>query len=544
MIPALDVAACSVTTWQVTPDLGLRAVLMAGLLLAAGWAGAQRAFPGQRAFVGMHAVMLGWVLATTLEHAAVDAPCKATLALLCWPVLLAQPVLWAAFLWRYVHSETGPWVRGLRPAVVAAWALLAALALSNGHHALFYGEGTGLGPPVLGLPRMQYDYGPGFVLAAAWGYAWLLGAIALVLHAWRQADGGQRRQWALFLVITVVPAAVNVAYVVFGVRLFGGDPTPLTFALALAAFTWLIRTDELFRTVPLARRLLFTALADPVLVLDRQDRVMDANDAARELAGGAPARAVPLAHWPLVGSPLAAALSRGDGDADGIAPLALGDPPRLYELRQRTIGEPGHPLGRLVQLRDVTERQRAQDGLERTLAERDAQLRHVAALQAELREQALRDPLTGLHNRRALVDDFAACLDAAAPLALAVLDVDHFKRINDRAGHAAGDRVLRALAHHLQGGLPARGRAYRTGGEEFVLLLPGLAQDAARQAVDALRAALADTALDGAPWPVGFSAGVAAAGRHGDTLDALLAAADAALYAAKDGGRGRVVAAG
>ncbi len=544
MTPALDLAACAATAWQATPDLGLRAVVTAGLLMLAGWAGAQRYFAGQRAFVLLLAVMVGWIVATTAEHAAVDATCKTSMALSVWPLILLQPSLWALFLYQYVHSETRWPARGTLLAAVLPVLLLGAAAWSNGAHGLFYGPATALGPPIAGLPRMHYDYGPLLVVAAAWGYAWLGAASLIVLRAWRLAAPPDRPQWAAFLLMMAVPWAANMAYLGLGVRLLGGDPTPLSFAVAVVGLAWLIRNDGLFKVVPLARRLLFTELPDPVLVLDPQGRVMDANAAAAALAGNAPQGARPLAEWPRFGAALAALL---DSPAAGRGALTLADPEAVFEVRLRDIGDGDRRVGRLVQLRDITERQRAQMRLMQTLAERNAQLSQVALLQAELREQALRDPLTGLHNRRALDERFsreaAAHAATGRPLALVLLDIDHFKRINDSAGHAAGDAVLRELAALMQQGLRSGDSVFRVGGEEFALLLPGASVEQAAQRLALLRQALAATALRSAPAAVTFSAGVAECGRHGDTLDALLRAADRALYEAKDGGRDRVVVA-
>jgi diguanylate cyclase (GGDEF)-like protein len=553
MTPSLDLAACTVTGWQATPDLGLRAVVTAGLLLIAGWAGAQRYFAGQRAFVLLLLVMVAWIGATTAEHAAVEAGCKSSMALLAWPVILVQPPLWTLFLHQYVQSETRLPGRGVLVMALLPTALLALAALGNGAHGLFYGPATALGPAIAGLPRMRYDYGPLFVVAAAWGYVWLAAASLLVLRAWRRAARADRGQWLAFLVMMAVPWAANVAYLGLGLRLLGGDPTPLTFAIAVVGFAWLIRNDSLFKVVPLARRLLFTDLPDPVLVLDPVGRVMDVNAAAAALAGALPRGAQPLALWPRFGAPLAALLAGPPATrTPAPMPLVLTDPEAVYEVRVREVGEPEHRVGRLVQLRDVTERHQAQARLVQTLAERDAQLAQVAALQNELREQALRDPLTGLHNRRALNQHFAreaaAQQATARPLALVLLDLDHFKRINDHFGHAVGDAVLCQMAARLDQSLRQGERGgdavFRVGGEEFALLLPGADAAQAAQHLALVRDALAAQPLPGAPEPVTFSAGVAESGRDGSTLDALLRAADRALYQAKAAGRDGIVIAG
>jgi diguanylate cyclase (GGDEF)-like protein/PAS domain S-box-containing protein len=171
-------------------------------------------------------------------------------------------------------------------------------------------------------------------------------------------------------------------------------------------------------------------------------------------------------------------------------------------------------------------------------------------LRDTLREQALRDPLTGLPNRRlfdeTLRRELAACLRAGQPLTLAVVDVDHFKRINDRHGHEAGDRVLRAVAQVLLQGIRASDMAGRYGGDEFMCLLPGIhAADAAARFQQALaRLAQAHDATGLPDETITFSVGLASAPDAGQDPASLAAAADAALYTAKARGRNGVAVAG
>lgn len=159
------------------------------------------------------------------------------------------------------------------------------------------------------------------------------------------------------------------------------------------------------------------------------------------------------------------------------------------------------------------------------------------------------DQLTGLPNRRTLTALGAQMLtrarESGAPLAVAVIDVDHFKRINDRHGHETGDKALRYLGAMLANAVSSSDLAARQGGEEFVLLLPVDLASAVRRC-DALRDALSRQPLTwaGQPLPLTISAGVAGfvAGSDG-RLDDVLRRADAALYRAKAEGRDRVVAA-
>ena len=184
----------------------------------------------------------------------------------------------------------------------------------------------------------------------------------------------------------------------------------------------------------------------------------------------------------------------------------------------------------------------------RQLAEAHVELERRASelevLQAQLREQAERDPLTGLHNRRYLAREIERLTAerTAGPLSLAVLDVDHFKTINDRFGHAAGDEVLIRIARVLCDELRETDRIIRSGGEEFIVLMPRTDAGAARACCERIR-----VAVNTAVWAsvasglcVTTSVGVATTDAAVD-LEALIRVADQRLYEAKHTGRDRVV---
>ena len=167
-----------------------------------------------------------------------------------------------------------------------------------------------------------------------------------------------------------------------------------------------------------------------------------------------------------------------------------------------------------------------------------------------LRMQSIRDALTGLFNRRYLDESLALEVERAtrsgSPLGIVMLDIDRFKTFNDVHGHDAGDAVLHALGACLQSHVRSGDVACRYGGEEFAMILPGASLEATRERADALREAVGrlGAVFDGqTAAPITISAGVAVFPEHGETVDALLKAADMALYRAKEGGRNRVEAA-
>ena len=158
----------------------------------------------------------------------------------------------------------------------------------------------------------------------------------------------------------------------------------------------------------------------------------------------------------------------------------------------------------------------------------------------EQRMAAETDALTGIANRRAFVGRAEACL-AAGPAALLLLDLDHFKAINDRYGHSVGDAVLTAFCHAAEPMLPRSAVFGRLGGEEFACLLPGTGPALAARFAEGVRDSVGRIAHGDFPdLRVSVSIGIAT-GRAGSDLDDLLRRADAALYRAKHGGRDQVM---
>jgi diguanylate cyclase (GGDEF)-like protein len=205
---------------------------------------------------------------------------------------------------------------------------------------------------------------------------------------------------------------------------------------------------------------------------------------------------------------------------------------------------------RTLKLREASAQLSASESsLQQTNAALQQKLDEIHRLQHRLNEQATHDALTGLHNRHFLGNAFdktlARCRQDNLPLAVVLIDVDHFKQVNDVYGHLAGDEVLKQLARRLDSSAQASDVVCRYGGEEFLLLLVGMDLQGALSRADALRQQVEHKGID---WEstvlhVTVSAGVALFPTHGTHPDALIQAADLALYRAKSLGRNRVMAA-
>lgn len=310
---------------------------------------------------------------------------------------------------------------------------------------------------------------------------------------------------------------------------FAGPPLMAVAVVAIAAVADVVNSADLTRRAERSRAkwsastaLIGATAADEVLAIVRpvaQQLLPDFDVSVGLGGGGGDVRTWRADGRALVEVPLVS--ERGDG------------PPRV--LGRITASRPVPRFGPITMSgRDLeTVRQMASDAAAALV--RIEEVDRLARL-------SLADPLTGLGNRRAfddaLAEEMARTARGGAPLGLVMLDVDFFKDFNDRHGHQAGDEALIAVAGALNGVARAEDRACRIGGEEFALLLPGASEDAAAAVAERVRAAVAaDTTPAGR---VTVSLGVAAAG-PATTGEDLVRQADLRLYAAKKGGRDRVV---
>lgn len=226
--------------------------------------------------------------------------------------------------------------------------------------------------------------------------------------------------------------------------------------------------------------------------------------------------------------------------------LALRDPLQLV----LPISVPGAPINAFLGL--LLERKLYQEHVRllEIAADELGRLLTLEASRQRLYHQAIQDPLTGLYNRRhtaeLLQHEAMQSTRFNQPLAVMLIDLDHFKPINDRFGHAAGDRVLSMVAQRLAFGLRKVDRLGRMGGDEFLVLCPQTDREGAHRLAERLLETVAQTQLPNLPEgrSLSLSVGVATWRGEGDTVESLLARADQRLYKAKAEGRARVVAEG
>jgi diguanylate cyclase (GGDEF)-like protein/PAS domain S-box-containing protein len=291
------------------------------------------------------------------------------------------------------------------------------------------------------------------------------------------------------------------------------------------------------------------SIGDAVYVTDPSDHVVFVNRAFCQAYGFAESEIVGKESevlWkkrPLSDRP--ERTEDGDWTAEVVQRTANDEDICVSLSRSLVTDETGRAVAVVRTARDMTERNRAETALRVAYEE-------LEKSRAALQEIASRDDLTGLYNRREinrqLANEVARCRRHGHSMALLLLDLDHFKMVNDTYGHSVGDEALRSVASLLRDGIRGEDQAGRYGGEEFVLLLPETSPEGALHTAERLRQTIATSIVlakraDGSTLPVDLSAsiGLAIYPNDGSNEELLLEAADRALYQAKNNGRNQTV---
>src|SRR6266568_3474899 len=355
------------------------------------------------------------------------------------------------------------------------------------------------------------------------------------------ASSGAARATVLVVGTAVTGVLAGVVLLLYAIRRIRRNLEPGE-AQAEFAETLQIAGDEDEAHLLLQRHLERALPATSAVVLNRNNSA-DRLEAVTPLPAGSPLPATLRGAEPR--SCLAVRSGRTHREDDGRPSLlhcpVCGPAPGASSCVPLTVG--GEVIGSVLLSRPApyseAEEQRISDSVGQA-APVLANLRNLAV--AEIR--AATDGLTGLPNKRAVTDalkrTFAQASTTQAPLALLLIDLDHFKQVNDQRGHAVGDQVLASVGATLRGVLRARDFAGRNGGEEFAVLLPDTEIAPALEIAERVRLAIAEISLPGAEVSVTASIGVAGFPDHASTLDRLERLADTALYLAKRQGRNRV----
>lgn len=483
--------------------------------------------------------MVWWCVTYALHWSPVPRPYPSFWLEATYVGVVTIPTAFFAFTLRY--TERDYWFTRRWLALFPIEPILTLLLLwTDSYHGLFFG-----GVPRDGNPLL--NGGPWFWINVFYSYGLMLVSVFLLVQAYRRSIHIYKGQVRVILVGALLPWVVNALMFVGLNPLPGLDLTPIAFTLTGLAFSYGARNYRLLDIIPVARDTLIEKMTDGVIVLDARDRLVDINPTGQWMlrAGDPPPIGQPieplLAHWQNL-------VERFREIREGQFEVQIQkNPPFFVDLLIAPLhDEAGFYTGRLLVLRDISRLKHTEQKMRQANEELLDRIDQIEQLRTQLQEQAIRDGLTGLYNRRYLEEtlkrELARAERQGVPLPLLMLDIDHFKEFNDTHGHSVGDMVLQHLAGLLDEMTRRGDIVCRYGGEEFVVVMPGAGVEQAAQRGEEVCRSLEkafvvhlETHLR-----VTISAGVAAYPIHATTASELLQRADQALYAAKHWGRNRV----
>jgi diguanylate cyclase (GGDEF)-like protein/PAS domain S-box-containing protein len=461
--------------------------------------------------------------------------------------ILTVPVFWFIFTLQYTRLDR--WLNKYTGALFFIVPLLAQtlLFVPNWFH-YFYSSVHPVSPDggPLVISRGPFYYAPLI-------QAYILNLTGMGLLIWRfiQYRSIYRRQLLVLIGAVLIPLIVNVFYQLaprliptFSIPI---DLTPISFTLTAFLLSIGVFGLRLFDLIPIARHIVMEHIPEMVFVVDAHDRVLDANSVAQKKLGKSMDEIVgkhPLEvfrEWPQLVNRF---LNANEPHEEIQIP---GDPPRTLELVVSPLYNQFNKLeGRVIVAYDITEHKWLENDLTYANETLKRQLIEIEKLRAELQEQAIRDPLTNVYNRRYMAEfldkEIARAERESTPVSVVIMDMDNFKQFNDTYGHKCGDVVLQAFANFLMEHTRRGDVVCRYGGEEFVILMPNATLGIGYERAETWRRDFSETGIEyeGMNFFTTFSAGVACFPDHGSIGDALLQRADKALYYSKNTGRNRV----
>lgn len=466
-----------------------------------------------------------WCVFYGVELAATDLATKLFFVRLEFFGSLSGPAFFLAFAIRYTGRDRWLTRRNLL-LLVPEPVLMVLLVFTNEWHRLIYARNeldtSG------SWPLLVSSWGPMGWANIAYSYALVAAGLAMILVLIVRRRHGHGRRAVILLLLGLVPVVADVFYVFGRTPVKDLDLTPISFVVVALVFASGITGLRLSDVISVSRREAIENMRDGLVMLDPAFRVIDLNPAAQELTTFSRKSAIgrPVAEvwrgWPDFGD--ASREEIIDATREMVVSL---HPSRTFDVRMSTVFDwRGLVVSRVAVISDVTERTRREDQL----------LRRYEAT----RQLADRDPVTGCLNHRAIHERLALEMRKAGSLGqdlcFVMMDLDGFKRVNDRFGHPVGDRVLRHVSRVLVTHARAKDLLGRYGGDEFAAVFPDTSVEGATEVANRWIAALAEHPWrfeDGTPIAVGLSVGISSFPEDAQEVGALVAVADRRLYEAK-----------
>lgn len=459
-----------------------------------------------------------WIVAQGLEMAALDLPVKIMWANIQYIPIMLTPVTYFCIALQLTRHDKWLQKRWLVFILLLMPIAMNILLWTNDFHSLIrqnvHLDYSG------SFPTVGKTYGPLFWPFAIYNFALTAITLLILATAAREKISYYRRQ-ITFLFLSLLLPVISTAFQVTGENPFPVDTTPAVFGISAIILSLGIIRYRLFDVIPIARSLIIQEMSTGMIVLDNEGRLLDINPAARKVFGLEGKRLIGLSVTDIFAQKqeIIRIFKAGKDDACEVT-VEGGLNREFYEVSLKRIASPSEKfIGWLMQIYNITERKSTEEIIQHA---------------------AFHDTLTGIPNRSYFQILFSQRMVQVKrrddTMALAYLDLDDFKLINDNYGHDAGDRVLCEFATRLKGLVRDTDIVARIGGDEFVIALPHAGSDerigvVAQKIIKMLET---DIELPEASVQVKASIGFSVYPRDGEKLETLLKKADQAMYRVKD----------
>jgi diguanylate cyclase (GGDEF)-like protein len=416
-------------------------------------------------------------------------------------------------------------------------------AWTNNHHHLLW---TWFAWGAIQYNILSYGHGILFYVNIIYIYFLVAFGMALLIRAIPRNQPPFRSQLIAILIAFIFPIITGFMYVFNIEPVRGMDISIFGFLMTNIILAFGFIHYRLLDLVPVANDNVVQHLQDGMIVVDWRRRIVKINQNAIDLLA--------LSGGAFIGKDLCDILPR-EIDLDRLLSnrtpydLTLKKPKTRYlDLRSAPLAANAtNSPGSLLILRDVTQQKEAEINLSKANRDLKIQLKKINGLQEQLRDQALHDPLTGLFNFRGMdeiLDDLLEkCKRENQTFCLIVMDIDHFKRVNDVFGHQTGNYLLQEYGKFIRSSIRKDDFACRFGGDEILLSFLGMPQEIALAKAEEIRLGIKNIKIENHQSKIftSVSIGIAFYPENGSTIKELISAADQAMYEAKEKGRDAIV---
>ncbi len=414
----------------------------------------KRHFPSGRAFLLLMLCAFVWSITFALEIAIHSLELKILIVKIQFIAITFLPLAWLYLISNYIGYIIS-WKYWLLLSIIPS--ITNATIWFASRPNWFWGD-----PKIIisstQVPILDYDYGNWFYYVhAPYSYILIISALVILIRVYFRLHSIYRYQIVLLIVAILIPLIADILYVI-GYSPSHYNSTTAVFSITCLLITWALFRYKFLDLLPMARDVIFENIDDGVIVLDEKNRIVDINPSATNITGISKQNVglqIDQINSNLISSTLRE-VSQMDKKQIEVK-IENVDSTLIYDFRLSFIKDQmGQIQGSLVTLRDCTERTR---------------------LMEQLREEAIRDSLTGIYNRRHLIELGQMELNRFKrhpehSLSIIMIDIDKFKNVNDKYGHATGDQVLIAFVEQCKKCIRSYDIFGRLGGEEFIVILP------------------------------------------------------------------------